>query len=169
MVTAAAGQLRPLRFDNLKGTADKLQLLRHVAAQRAEVAAARRTGGFCRRQRAGFAGKRGRQRLAGGRLAQRLREYRVILLTQHLSHLLLQGADALLRLAYLPLRFLAQLFGVFAELHALQLSDQRLQAVDFAGVRRHPLREQTVIFRHFADGRLLLLQQCPEPGIFIGV
>ncbi len=60
-------------------------------------------------------------------------------------------------------------FGAFAELHALQLSDQRLQAVYFAGVRRHPLREQAVILRHFADGGLLLLQQCPEPGVFIGV
>lgn len=50
-----------------------------------------------------------------------------------------------------------------------EMGAEPLQAVDFAGVRRHPLREQTVIFRHFADGRLLLLQQCPEPGIFIGV
>ncbi len=82
-----------------------------------------------------------------------------MLLAQHLSHLLLQGADALLCLAHLAGRFLTQLFGAFAELHTLQLSNQRLQAVDFAGVRRHPLREQTVIFRHFADGRLLLLQQ----------
>ncbi len=92
-----------------------------------------------------------------------------MLLAQHLSHLLLQGADALLCLAHLAGRFLTQLFGAFAELHTLQLSNQRLQAVDFAGVRRHPLREQTVIFRHFADGRLLLLQQRPEPGVFIRV
>ena len=62
-----------------------------------------------------------------------------MLLTQHLRHLLLQGADALFRLAHLALRFLAQLFGAFAELHALQLSDQRFQPVYFAGVRRHPL------------------------------
>lgn len=62
-----------------------------------------------------------------------------MLLAQHLRHLLLQGADAFLRLARLALRFLTQLFGAFAELHALQLSDQRLQTVDFAGVRRHPL------------------------------
>ena len=62
-----------------------------------------------------------------------------MLLTQRLSHLLLQGADALFSLAHLALRFLTQLFGAFAELHALKLSDQRLQPVDFAGVRRHPL------------------------------
>ncbi|BEM40953.1 hypothetical protein SME10J_46800 [Serratia marcescens] len=62
-----------------------------------------------------------------------------MLFTQHLRHLLLQGADALLCLTDLAGRFLTQLFGAFAELHALKLSDKRLQSVDFAGVRRHPL------------------------------
>lgn len=62
-----------------------------------------------------------------------------MLLAQHLGHLLLQGADALLGFAHLTLRFFTQLFGASAELHALQLSDQRLQAVDFAGIGRHPL------------------------------
>lgn len=62
-----------------------------------------------------------------------------MLLAQHLRHLLLQGADAILCLAHLAMRFLTQLFGAFAELHALKLSDQRLQPVNFAGVRRHPL------------------------------
>jgi len=52
-----------------------------------------------------------------------------MLLSQHLSHLLLLGADALFCLVHLALRFLTQLFGAFAELHALQLSDQRLQPV----------------------------------------
>lgn len=54
-----------------------------------------------------------------------------MLLAQHLCHRLLKGADALL--------CLTQLFGAFAELHTLQLSDQCLQTVNFAGVRRHPL------------------------------
>lgn len=87
----------------------------------------------------GFRGEVCRQRFAGGRLAQRLRQYRVMLLAQHLGHLFLQGADAFFCLANLAGRFLTQLFGAFAELHALQLSNQRLQPVNFAGVRRHPL------------------------------
>lgn len=62
-----------------------------------------------------------------------------MLFTQHLRHFLLQGADALFRLAHLTLRFITQLFGAFAKLHALQLSDQRLQTVDFACVLRYPL------------------------------
>ena len=91
-----------------------------------------------------------------------------MLLTQHLCHLLLQGIDALLSLEHLALRFLTKLFGAFAELHALQLSDQRLQPADFAGVRRHPLRQEAVILRHLADGVLLRVQQGPETGIFVG-
>ncbi len=92
-----------------------------------------------------------------------------MLLAQHLRHFLLQGTDALFGLAHLTRRFLTQLFGAFTELHALQLRDQRIQPVDFAGVRRHPLREQAVILRHFAEGGLLLQQLRPETGIFIGV
>lgn len=44
MIALTAGQLRPLRFDNLKRAADKLQLMGQVAAQQAELSAARRTG-----------------------------------------------------------------------------------------------------------------------------
>lgn len=57
MVALTTGQLRPLRFDNLKGAADKLQLLRHVSAQRAEAAVAHWTGGFGWRQHTDFARK----------------------------------------------------------------------------------------------------------------
>jgi len=92
-----------------------------------------------------------------------------MLLAQHLCHLLLLGADVLLCLVHLALRFLTQLFGAFAELHALQPDNRRLQAVDFAGVRRHPLRVQAIMLRYSADGGLLLLQLRPEPGIFIRV
>lgn len=62
-----------------------------------------------------------------------------MLLTQDLCHFLLQGADALLSLAHLTCCFLTQFFRAFAELHALQFRNQRLQAADFAGVGRHPL------------------------------
>lgn len=89
-----------------------------------------------------------------------------MLLTRDLRHFLLQGADALLSLAHLMLRFLPQLFGAFTELHALQLRNQRLQPADFAGVRRHPLRQEAVIFGHRLKASLLRIQQRPEPGVF---
>ncbi len=91
-----------------------------------------------------------------------------MLLAQHLSHLLLQGADALLCLAHLAGRFLTQLFGAFAELHTLQLSNQRLQAVDFAGVRRHPLRADGYI-PPFCGWSFAAPAAAPEPGVFIRV
>ncbi len=89
-----------------------------------------------------------------------------MLLAQHLSHLLLQGADALLCLAHLAGRFLTQLFGLLPELHTLQLSNQRLQAVDFAGVRRHPLREQTVYIPPFCGWSFAAPAAAPEAGRF---
>lgn len=83
---------------------------------------------------------------------QRLWQYRVILLAQHLCHLLLQSIDALLSLAHLALRFLPQLFGAFAELYALKLSDQRLQPVNFAGVGRLPAVKAGGCIRPSAQG-----------------
>ncbi len=91
-----------------------------------------------------------------------------MLLAQHLSHLLLQGADALLCLAHLAGRFLTQLFGALPNCIRCSLATsafRRLISLAYAATRC----EQTVIFRHFADGRLLLLQQRPEPGVFIRV
>lgn len=61
-----------------------------------------------------------------------------MLFAQHLCHLFMHGAYALLCLAHLARCLLTQLFGAFAERHPLQLSDQSLQPVDFAGVRHHP-------------------------------
>lgn len=62
-----------------------------------------------------------------------------------------------------------QLFGALAELHALQFGNQDFQPVDFAGIRRHPLREQAIVLRHLSKRVLLLQQLRPESGVFIGV
>jgi hypothetical protein len=62
-----------------------------------------------------------------------------MLLAQNLCHLIPQGTDALFSFAHLSRRFLTQLSGAFAELHALQLSNQRRKAINFAGVRLHQL------------------------------
>lgn len=92
-----------------------------------------------------------------------------MLFTQGLRQLFLQSVDAFFRFAYLALRFFPQLFGALAELHALQFGNQGFQPVDFAGVRRHPFREQAIVLRHLAKRVLLLQQLRPESGVFIGI
>lgn len=140
-VAPATAQLWPLRFDDLVGAADELQLFRDIAPERAEATATRRAGTFLRREHACFARFASWQGLASRGLPQRPRQRRIMLLAQRLRQLFLQGVDAFFRFAYLALRFFPQLFGALAELHALQFVNQRFQPVDFAGIRRHSLRE----------------------------
>ncbi len=89
-----------------------------------------------------------------------------MLLAQHLSHLLLQGADALLCLAHLAGRFLTQLFPELLpnciRCNLATSAFRRLIALAYAATRC----EQTVIFRHFADGRFAAPAAAPEAGRF---